>query len=251
MKKMSLMPTSPSEDCFIEDNTIPQDYIKSLKFRSWRIPGSGDRHFKKMQGSALDLNKLPHAAVLKKSRLEAQSFNTMEMDIHFDKNSASKNDLFLQRNRRHRSLSEIKQNNKNFYLWNDTRYLHPMLQMPANKIPFQYRNTKSRRNSRKTSTKSTRIYPRNVVKMANAKTTPTTKMPHHEDFSNLPKGHEHQEMLQPRPDLTIMVQPSKIDYAGWQNNGGIRFFIHRTYTVPLDPRDSIEIDNNIEAFINL
>ena len=48
-----------------------------------------------------------------------------------------------------------------------------------------------------------------------------------------------------------MVQPSKIDYAGWQNNGGVRFFIHRPLTVPTDPRNSIEVDNNLEAFINL
>ena len=72
-----------------------------------------------------------------------------------------------------------------------------------------------------------------------------------EGFENLAKGHEHQEMLQPRPDLTIMVQPSKIDYPGRENNGGVRFFVHRTYSVPLDPRDSIEIDNNVEAFIQL
>ena len=252
MKKMSLMPTSQSEDCFIEDNTILQDYSKSQKFRPWRIPGSADRHYKKMQDSGLDINKLPHAEALKKSRLEAQSFNTMEMYIHFDKNSTLKNDLFLKRNRRPGSLSELKQNHKYFYLRNETNYLHQILSMHATKNLFQDINTKSRRNSRKiSSSKSNSIYPRNVVKMAMDKTTPTTKILYHEDFTNVPKGHEHQEMLQPRPDLTIMVQPSKIDYAGWQNNGGIRFFIHRTYTVPLDPRDSIEIDNNVETFINL
>ena len=31
----------------------------------------------------------------------------------------------------------------------------------------------------------------------------------------------------------------------------MRFFIHRTHLVPLDPRDSIEVDNNVEALINL
>ena len=48
-------------DCFTEDNTIPQP------FRSWRIPGSGDR-FYKLPRPRIDFNKLPHAEALKKFR---------------------------------------------------------------------------------------------------------------------------------------------------------------------------------------
>ena len=36
---------SPDEDCFIEDNTIEFKSTKQSNF--WRIPGSGDRHYKK------------------------------------------------------------------------------------------------------------------------------------------------------------------------------------------------------------
>ena len=126
--------------------------------------------------------------------------------------------------------------------------LHPILALYAN------RNTKSKTLTKhpllaKKGSRPTKQYPKTVVKMA--KKSQMKKILDKEDISHLAKGHEHQEMLQPRPDLTIMVQPSKIDYAGWQNNGGVRFFIHRTYSVPLDPRDSIEIDNGVEAIIDV
>ena len=52
------------QDCFIEDNVIEPRSTKQS--RSWRIPGSGDRHYKKMPDSKVDFEKLPHAASLKK-----------------------------------------------------------------------------------------------------------------------------------------------------------------------------------------
>ena len=91
-------------------------------------------------------------------------------------------------------------------------------------------------------------YPGNVIRIAKIKSSKKTFT---QEDHNIAKGHEHQEMLQPRPDLTIMVQPNKFEYVGWQNNGGVRFFIHRPQSLPTDPRHSIEIDNNVEAFINL
>ena len=131
---------------------------------------------------------------------------------------------------------------------------HPILALYEGRNQITEKSINSRNHTKQTPTPTKgsilgSYYPRNVIKMA--KKSPTKINFHHEDFSNLAKGHEHQKILQPRPDLTIMVQPSKIDYAGWQNNGGVRFYIHRTYSVPIDPRDSIEIDNNVEAFINL
>ena len=55
---------SSDQDCFIEDNTIePRSTMQS---RSWRIPGSGNRHYKKMPDSRVDFDRLPHAASLKK-----------------------------------------------------------------------------------------------------------------------------------------------------------------------------------------
>ena len=137
---------------------------------------------------------------------------------------------------------------------NDSDPLHPILALYEDRNPIREKSNKSRNHSKQASrlkmgSMLNKDYARNVMKMA--KKSPIKRTFHHEDYANQAKGHEHQEMLQPRPDLTIMVQPSKIDYAGWQNNGGVRFFIHRPLTVPTDTRDSIEVDNNVEAFINL
>ena len=68
IKRMSPMP-DPDEDCFIEDNTIPQPY------RSWRIPGFGDRHFKRSEQKGDWKRRLPHADAdaLKKSILRGRS----------------------------------------------------------------------------------------------------------------------------------------------------------------------------------
>ena len=136
----------------------------------------------------------------------------------------------------------------------DSEPLHPILALYEDRNAIREKSIKSRNHPeqalmQKKGSMVGRYYPTNVTKLA--RKNPAKKTFHHEKLSNLAKGHEHEEMLQPKPDLTIMVQPSKIDYAGWQSNGGVRFFIHRTYTVPLDPRDSIVVDNNVEAFINL
>ena len=72
-RKMYKILDSTDQDCFIEDNTI--DFRSAKKSRSWRIPGSGDRHFKKMPDSRVGLEKLPHAAALKKSIQRDQSLN--------------------------------------------------------------------------------------------------------------------------------------------------------------------------------
>ena len=50
-------------DCFIEDNVIEPRSTKQS--RSWRIPGSGDRHYRR-KPDRVDFDKLPHAAPLKK-----------------------------------------------------------------------------------------------------------------------------------------------------------------------------------------
>ena len=63
------------QDCFIEDNTLESRSTKP--FRSWRIPGYGDRHYKKMTDSRVGSDKLPHAAALNKARQDGQSFNKM------------------------------------------------------------------------------------------------------------------------------------------------------------------------------
>ena len=142
---------------------------------------------------------------------------------------------------------QSREDNKRIKQRNDSEPLHPILLLFDYRIPNRKKITKSWNHSKQIP-KLKKHYPTNVVKMAKSS---IKKINDPEDNSNLAKGHEHQEMLQPKPDLTIMVQPSKIDYAEWQNNGGVRFFIHRTYTVPVDPRDSIEVDNNVETFINL
>ena len=73
IKKMSLLSNDSNQDCFIEDNTIELRSAKEARF--WRIPGSGDRHYKKMPDSKLEIDRLPHASALKKSRQEDYSLN--------------------------------------------------------------------------------------------------------------------------------------------------------------------------------
>ena len=208
---------SLDQGCFIEDNTIEARSTK--KYRSWRIPGSGDRHYKKMSESKDDFDKLPHAVTLKKSRQSQQS----SVD-------------------------------KRFKPRNDSEVLHPVFALYENRKSVRGRSTKpknllTKNPMLKKGSSLNKYHPRTVVKKA--KKSSMEKVFLNEDYYNLVKGHEHQELLQPQPDLTIIVQPSKIDYSGSQNNGGVRFFIHRTYSVPIDPRDSIEVDNNVETFINL
>ena len=67
-KKRMLPFPDPDEDCFTEDNTIPPAY------RSWRIPGSGNRHYRKVEAN-FELDKLPNADAMKKFKLEDQMFN--------------------------------------------------------------------------------------------------------------------------------------------------------------------------------
>ena len=66
IKILSPVP-EPDEDCFTEDNTIPQPY------RSWRIPGFGDRHFKRSEQKGDWKRRLPHADALKTSILRGRS----------------------------------------------------------------------------------------------------------------------------------------------------------------------------------
>ena len=218
------------DGCFIEDNTILQ------QSRTGQIPSKGGNHYKKSV-SRLAFHQLSHAQSFKEGRL--------------------KEDLFVKR------IEETNQNNhimdfKNQWIrsFNETKSLPPLLTMNTEKKSAQRNIPKSRRNlilptifSKKGETKMTKKYPRNIVRLA--KKTFEKKIFQKYESLDLAKGHEHQEKLFPNPDLTLMVQQNKIDYAGRQNNGGVRLFIHRPLTVPTDPRDSIEIDNNVEAFINL
>ena len=194
----------------------------------------------------------------------------MELDSELDSKDPEayqrllNNDLLLGKNRRPGLITEDfnYQYNKKFDTqgdhskWikqrNDSEPFHPILGLFDDKNPITLKPTKSRNLAKQTprlKKGSMLANPKNVMKMT--KKNPLKKIFHHEDYSNIAKGHEHQEMLQPRPDLTIMVQPNKFEYVGWQNNGGVRFFIHRPQSLPTDPRHSIEIDNNVEAFINL
>ena len=120
----------------------------------------------------------------------------------------------------HQSVSGL-HGNRNIDNFNHKKSNHPQR---VNQVP--------RKGSR-----LTKNHPQTMMRLA--KKTPLQRSFNYKD-KNLAKGYEHIELLHPRPDLTIMVQPSKIDYAGWQNNGGIRFFIHRPLTIPIDPRDAIE-----------
>ena len=61
------------QDCFIEDNVIEPRSTKQS--RSWRIPGSGDRHYRKMPDYRVNFDKLPHAASLKKGEVNKRFKN--------------------------------------------------------------------------------------------------------------------------------------------------------------------------------
>ena len=61
------------QDCFIEDNTIEPRSTKQS--RSWRISGSGDRHYRKMPDYRVDSDKLPHSALLKKGKVNKRFKN--------------------------------------------------------------------------------------------------------------------------------------------------------------------------------
>ena len=61
------------QDCFFEDNSI--EFWSTKDSRSWRIPGFGDRYYKKMPDSRVDFDKITSTAALKRSRLGDQPFN--------------------------------------------------------------------------------------------------------------------------------------------------------------------------------
>ena len=73
-----LQNTSPfpvsDEDCFTEDNTIPP-----LSHRSWRIPGTGDRNYRKVESNFYNDQQPQKANVLKKLRIEEELF---EQHLH-------------------------------------------------------------------------------------------------------------------------------------------------------------------------
>ena len=99
---------------------------------------------------------------------------------------------------------------------NDSEPLHPILALYEDRNPIRGKSIKSRNHSeqnlmQKKGSMLERYHSRNVMKMGKKSSAKRTF--HNEDYSNLAKGHEHQEMLQPQPDLTIMVQPNKIDYG--------------------------------------
>ena len=76
-RKLSTIVDSSDEDCFIEENTI--DVRSTEKSRSWRISGSGDKHYRK---KPVDFDKLPYAAALKKSIQRHQSLNKILRNKH-------------------------------------------------------------------------------------------------------------------------------------------------------------------------
>ena len=74
--------------------------------------------------------------------------------------------------------------------------LHPILALYMGRNPNREKSIKSRNHPEQTLMQKKgsmvgRYYPRNVMKMA--KKSPAKRIFHHEDFSNLAKGHEHQE----------------------------------------------------------
>ena len=73
MKKMALISDDSNQDCFIEDNTIELRSTNEARF--WRIPGFGDRHFKRSEQKGDRKRRLPHADAdaLKKSILRGRS----------------------------------------------------------------------------------------------------------------------------------------------------------------------------------
>ena len=68
------------QDCFIEDNVIEPRSTKQS--RSWRIPGSGDRHYRKMPDYRVDFDMLPHAASLKKGNSEVNKRFKNKGNLH-------------------------------------------------------------------------------------------------------------------------------------------------------------------------
>ena len=73
MKKMHFLPEHSEQDCFLEDNTIQS---RSSQSRFWRIPGFGDRHYKKMPDSRTHIDKLPHTQAAKRFQTQDNPFKT-------------------------------------------------------------------------------------------------------------------------------------------------------------------------------
>ena len=71
--KMTKVINSSDQDCFIEDNTIEPRSTKQSRY--WRIPGSGDRHYRKMPDYRVDFDKLSHSASLKKGEVNKRFKN--------------------------------------------------------------------------------------------------------------------------------------------------------------------------------
>ena len=69
-KTKSSKPDLSDEDCFTEDNTL------SHAFRSWRIPGFGDKYYKEHE-PRMKWNKLPHFERLKK--IKADDFSSKKI----------------------------------------------------------------------------------------------------------------------------------------------------------------------------
>lgn len=76
-KMLSTTVDSSDQDCFIEDNTI--DVRSTKKSRSWRIPGTGDRHYRK---KPVYFDNLPYATALKKSIQRHQSLHKRFSNKH-------------------------------------------------------------------------------------------------------------------------------------------------------------------------
>ena len=68
------------QDCFIDDNVIEQRSTKQS--RSWRIPGSGDRHYRKMPDYRVGFEELPHAASFKKGSYEVNKSYKGKNNLH-------------------------------------------------------------------------------------------------------------------------------------------------------------------------
>ena len=78
--KMTKVINSSDQDCFIEDNTIEPRTTKQSRY--WRIPGSGDRHYRKMPDYRVDIEKLPHAASLKKGNYKVKKRYKDKNNLH-------------------------------------------------------------------------------------------------------------------------------------------------------------------------
>ena len=71
---------SSDQDCFIEDNVIEPRSTKQS--RSWRIPGSGDKHYRRIPDHRVDFDKLPHAASLKKGDYQVNKRYKGKNNLH-------------------------------------------------------------------------------------------------------------------------------------------------------------------------